>query len=306
MCNAHNHSADCTCGFGGEVHHGSVSGIGSVARTDSCNYIYSKRFEDVCYSTKCPINGCEPVWFIRHNGGSVWVDALGWPWPKHGCFEGSLSDETYACISILAKNHDGLTSQLGLINRIWDIDPAQGSKLQIGSLDGSLITVYATPGSNYYQLLGELVTFSIEAGLLRHSKWGDFRIFLKPKREWVQCKCKCWVEKKYLADHLQAYRCGESKSLITNTSDRTKIKKFSQIKIKNGKKKTRILLAIELVIKEAWHVARINADADVNFRLVKQEAIRIIWGLSPHVRRDVEYYFTSQKWLPLMKRALGP
>jgi len=26
------------------------------------------------------------VFFIRHNGGSVWVDPpLGWPWDKHGC-----------------------------------------------------------------------------------------------------------------------------------------------------------------------------------------------------------------------------
>lgn len=27
------------------------------------------------------------VWLVRHNGGSVWVDELGWPWPKHPCFE---------------------------------------------------------------------------------------------------------------------------------------------------------------------------------------------------------------------------
>jgi hypothetical protein len=27
------------------------------------------------------------VFFIRHNGGNVWVDPpLGWPWPKHSCF----------------------------------------------------------------------------------------------------------------------------------------------------------------------------------------------------------------------------
>ena len=33
----------------------------------------------------CPKCGA-PVFFVRHNDGSVWLDDLGWPWPKHGCF----------------------------------------------------------------------------------------------------------------------------------------------------------------------------------------------------------------------------
>ena len=42
--------------------------------------------EDRCNSTTCPKCGDE-VFFIRHNGGSVWLDPpLGPPWPKHGCF----------------------------------------------------------------------------------------------------------------------------------------------------------------------------------------------------------------------------
>ena len=45
--------------------------------------------EDLTIKRNCP--KCKkPVFFIRHNGGSVWVDSLGWPWPKHECFE----DET--------------------------------------------------------------------------------------------------------------------------------------------------------------------------------------------------------------------
>jgi hypothetical protein len=27
------------------------------------------------------------VFFVRHNGGSVWFDSFGWPWPKHPCHE---------------------------------------------------------------------------------------------------------------------------------------------------------------------------------------------------------------------------
>lgn len=40
-----------------------------------------------CYATQCPECGGE-VYFIKHNGGSVWLDPpLGQPWHKHGCFE---------------------------------------------------------------------------------------------------------------------------------------------------------------------------------------------------------------------------
>ncbi len=38
-----------------------------------------------CYLTKCPECG-EEVYFVRHNGGTVWFDDLGQPWPKHPCF----------------------------------------------------------------------------------------------------------------------------------------------------------------------------------------------------------------------------
>lgn len=35
--------------------------------------------------TRCP--KCrQMVFLVRHNGGSVWLDELGWPWPRHGCF----------------------------------------------------------------------------------------------------------------------------------------------------------------------------------------------------------------------------
>lgn len=51
-------------------------------------------FEDICKPTTCP-NCHEPVYFIRHNGGSLWVDSLGWPWPKHPCFDhqNSITDK---------------------------------------------------------------------------------------------------------------------------------------------------------------------------------------------------------------------
>lgn len=35
------------------------------------------------------------MFFVRHNGGSVWLNELGWPWEKHGCFEGKVQTSDY-------------------------------------------------------------------------------------------------------------------------------------------------------------------------------------------------------------------
>ncbi len=48
---------------------------------------YSRSEESCCFCTTCPKCGCD-VYFIRHNGGSVWIDPpLGPPWHKHPCMD---------------------------------------------------------------------------------------------------------------------------------------------------------------------------------------------------------------------------
>ena len=43
--------------------------------------------ESSCIRTKCP-KCSDAVFFIRHNGGSVWIDPpLGPPWYRHGCMD---------------------------------------------------------------------------------------------------------------------------------------------------------------------------------------------------------------------------
>ena len=55
-------------------------------------FISNHANENFCRHTRCPICGVQ-VFFIRHNGGSVWVDELGWPWPKHDCFNDTVSGD---------------------------------------------------------------------------------------------------------------------------------------------------------------------------------------------------------------------
>src|SRR5688500_6371215 len=68
----------------------SWSGYGSFASSMSIAerprlYRVPTWSDDVCYPSRCPKCGGD-VFFVRHNGGSVWLDPpLGWPWPKHAC-----------------------------------------------------------------------------------------------------------------------------------------------------------------------------------------------------------------------------
>jgi hypothetical protein len=54
-----------------------------AAETD---YRVYEHAEDCCRQTSCPKCGAL-VYFVRHNGGSVWFDHLGLPWPKHPCLD---------------------------------------------------------------------------------------------------------------------------------------------------------------------------------------------------------------------------
>ena len=46
-----------------------------------------------CWPTQCPRCKAQ-VFFVRHNGGCAWFDALGSPWPKHECLSDKKSEES--------------------------------------------------------------------------------------------------------------------------------------------------------------------------------------------------------------------
>jgi hypothetical protein len=90
----------CRCGFGGEGHLGRAPGGWPYhqpvlrPRVDSlpiftlprAQMTWGYRADDICRRTRCPKGGAD-VYLIRHNRGSLWGHELGWPWPKHGCFD---------------------------------------------------------------------------------------------------------------------------------------------------------------------------------------------------------------------------
>jgi hypothetical protein len=62
------------------------------------------------FRTTCPICGCNSIYLIRHNGGTVWLDELAPPWPIHGCFNDHKSMEllipgaSFSCLGTVGQN----------------------------------------------------------------------------------------------------------------------------------------------------------------------------------------------------------
>lgn len=54
--------------------------------TPARSTVWRYRDDDFCRPTSCPRCGAK-VFFVRHNGGSIWFDELGFPWPKHASFD---------------------------------------------------------------------------------------------------------------------------------------------------------------------------------------------------------------------------
>lgn len=77
-----------TCQFcGGEIRFRTINGVFVPIHESGCPCITHGRsgYPNTCHQTNCPYCG-QNVFFVRHNDGSVWFDALGQPWDKHICF----------------------------------------------------------------------------------------------------------------------------------------------------------------------------------------------------------------------------
>ena len=83
MCNAWNHPRDCRCGWGGVGHTGRA-----VARNNISKGVANKFYELESYlipNAKCPVCKSYVFFYQSENGGRVFFDRLGPPWPKHPC-----------------------------------------------------------------------------------------------------------------------------------------------------------------------------------------------------------------------------
>ena len=129
------------------------------------------RERDFTRPTHCPKCG-DDVFFIRHNGGSVWVDELGCPWPKHGCFD-KPTEPTQMFSKWTAKSSRFTNPKLGIITELQEKVGLAEMIIEIRFTDSSrasLILRFTPPRSS---LLGALVIVSTEDSLLLHQKYAE-------------------------------------------------------------------------------------------------------------------------------------
>jgi hypothetical protein len=132
-----------------------VDSVGSVRSAPS------QFADDFCRRTTCHRCG-HAVFFIRHNGGSVWVDELGWPWPKHGCFNEPTESRQLSSLQAPAGERPA-DLMIGLV--VWaEWDPPGQSLLLVKHQDGRTLQVRVR--GNRLDLVGELVGLSRSRHLL--------------------------------------------------------------------------------------------------------------------------------------------
>jgi len=135
MCNAHNHPPGCDCGWGGGWHAGgyasSYPSISPVVVPTTHRWTYKE--EDFCSPSKCPICGAS-VYFVRHNGGNVWLDSLGPPWPKHACFD----DDDYS-VNLKNKLNDSSSGVFGVVVEVEATNPGIYGRIVVRCSDGTII-----------------------------------------------------------------------------------------------------------------------------------------------------------------------
>ncbi len=166
----YNHYPDCTCGWcrGGGGAIGTAHLLG--------RFSWRHRDEDFCRPTTCRYCGAS-VYFVRHNGGSVWFDELGPPWPKHECFE----DDRYG---IQLRRLLTTSSQVfGIIIETDTTRPGEGGRIVVRCSDGAIIDSEFDTKADLSALPGQLV-------VVVHKEQGELSLRfvypaqLKPYRYW--------------------------------------------------------------------------------------------------------------------------
>lgn len=123
------------------------------------------------HPTRCPECG-EPVYFIRHNDGCVWVDELGWPWPKHACFD-QPHTETAAFHDWAKKLANHTNPNLGVVACIRPSTSGESHFIEVNLSNGDQIGFFLAWMPPQASLLGALVVISRQDHLLIHPEHGE-------------------------------------------------------------------------------------------------------------------------------------
>ena len=78
-CNGYGHPLGCGCGFGGDMGNGPPVAGSVIPRL--------RGLSETRPNAQCPVCGATVFFYAAPNGGRVYFDELGPPWPKHPCMD---------------------------------------------------------------------------------------------------------------------------------------------------------------------------------------------------------------------------
>lgn len=138
---------------------------------------YSSSPDSCCFKTNCPACG-ENVFFIRHNGGSVWIDPpLGPPWGKHPCMDSATGRQGGTRSSLVSssslstyKQTDGL-----IVGVVKEAETAfDGSFTLINIETGEAANFYLMMKNKAGFLVGRLVIYDPDSATV---KWLEDNLY---------------------------------------------------------------------------------------------------------------------------------
>jgi hypothetical protein len=117
MCNAWNHPPDCDCGWGGDGHFGGGGGGNSIFRSSYAGQVFEFPFVTfpsyVNPNARCPVCGAAVYFYQSPDGGRVFFDELGPPWPKHPCTDNPVMQHHFSSFEIHTHFPVGATLETG-------------------------------------------------------------------------------------------------------------------------------------------------------------------------------------------------
>ena len=143
-CNAHNHRPGCACGWGGAWHGPYGTGSYHSSWSDE-SYIKHFQLPDshesfVNPNASCPVCGAAVFFYSSPEGGRVFFDELGPPWPKHPCTDNRAQ---VTRVSFMSKNQPQWQREGWQPLLLTTVERIDSSILKlIGSTVGSPLTIY--------------------------------------------------------------------------------------------------------------------------------------------------------------------
>lgn len=162
----HNHYPSCNCGWCSGGWGGGGGNTQPLRTVHPIGTRTSWDASDFCRPSKCPICG-DQVFFVRHNGGSVWFDELGPPWPKHACFDEGYTGRALRTV-LERDNLEDTHKDFGIVTETEVIIPCERGRIVIVCSNGLRIENVYDTNWDLVALAGSLVVISTDVDTSKH------------------------------------------------------------------------------------------------------------------------------------------